>query len=463
MAARDVHWYEGMFLRPNQFQAAQRLGRESLKESEDWFHPYSWGLRSVELDHDAIANGMLALRSCEARFRDGTKLSIPSDVAVDPIGLRGALMGGGPVTAFLAVPAWQAGRVNVAGAPPAEGPRYWVDSQECPDENSGGDGVIQVRRVRARLLLSDRDPTGYEVLPLARIAWSSQAEPAPQLDRRFVPPLLALDAWPPLWQDVRSLNHQLGATVDLLADQVKDRGISFDSQVPGDAERLLKLMTLNGAATALGAAVSLRGLSPPSVYLELCRLAGQLALFTDERRPAPLPPYDHEDLGGCFAAVLERVRSGLGAIGPRAFEKRYFERVGDRLQVGLDPAWLATPRSLYLGVETEASDRECQQLLDSLELKVAGGSQVEQIFLRRLRGLNLTLVARPPRALPAGTGVVYFQVERDQTSWRDVVESCTLGVRMNLASAGFQDDRTLAAVPPGGRKVTKLQFALFVT
>jgi type VI secretion system protein ImpJ len=463
MAVKEVHWYDGMFLRTIQFQAEQRLGRERLKESEDWFHPYNWGLRSVELDHDAIANGTLALRSCEARFRDGTKLTIPSDVAVEPIPLRGALRGGAPVTAFLAVPTWQSGRANVAGAPPGDGPRYWIDTQECPDENTGGEGAIQIRRVRARLLLSDRDAAGYEVLPLARITPSSQAEASPQLDRRYVPPLLALNAWPPLWQDVQSLSHQLGATIDLLTEQVKDRGITFDSQVPGDAERMLKLMTLNGASTVLGAAVSLRGLPPPSVYLELCRLVGQLALFGDERRPPPLPPYDHEDLGGCFAAVIERVRSGLGAIGPRAFEKRYFERVGDRLQVGLDPAWLAGPRSLYLGVETDASDRECQQLLESLELKVAGGSQVEQIFLRRLRGLALTPVARPPRALPAGPGIVYFQVEHDQVFWRDVVASCTLGIRMNLACAGFQDDRSLAVVPPGGRKVTKLQFALFIT
>ena len=42
--------------------------------------------------------------------------------------------------------------------------------QVVEDENTGGgDQAVLVRRTRARLLLSDQDHTGYEVLPLARV------------------------------------------------------------------------------------------------------------------------------------------------------------------------------------------------------------------------------------------------------------------------------------------------------
>jgi type VI secretion system protein ImpJ len=463
MASRPVHWYEGMFLRPQHFQAADRHAREALRESEDWFHPFDWGVRAVELDRDAIANSSVTVRSCEARLKDGTRVSFPADGALDPVEVRGALAGSGAVTVYLAVPTFRVGRANVADAPAADGPRYWVDDQEAADENTGGEEQpIQVRRTRARLLLSNQDHTGYEVLPLARVGRSAQAEAPPQLDVDYVPPLLVLDAWPPLWQAVQSLYHQIGAKVDQLAAQVVDRNISFESQVPGDAERLLKLATLNAALSSFEAIAFVRGLTPLAIYRELCRLVGQLAIFTEARRPPGLPPYDHEDIGGCFYAVIKLIQIGLDTIAPSAFEKRYFERNGERLQVSLEPGWLAATRTLFLGVETELGDDECEQLLRAMDMKLGSTSRVEQIFKQALRGLKLVPIVRPPRALPAGVGTVYYQIERDQVFWRDVADTCSMAIRMNLARAAFQGDRILAVVPPRGGKTTNLQFALYV-
>jgi type VI secretion system protein ImpJ len=452
-----------MFLTPHQFQAADRYAREALRESEEWHHPFGWGLRSVEFDRDAVANYALVLRSCEARFKDGTRVSVPADVSVDPVEIKAALAETGAVTAYLAVPGLHPGRANVEESPTANGPRYWVDTIELDDENTGsGEQPVPVRRLRARLLLSGQDQTGYEVLPLARVERSAQAEAPPQLDVWYVPPLLAINGWPELWRDVQSLYHQIGAKVEQLAAHVVDREISFDSQVPGDAERLLKLSVLNGAAAYFQSLVFVPGMTPLVVYQELCRLVGQLAIFLDTRRVPALPRYDHEDLGGCFAAVIEHVRLGLDLVAPSAFEKRYFERVGDRLQVSLEPAWLTNVKTLFLGVETELGDEQCEQLLRSMDMKMGSGQRVEHIFKQAFRGLKLVPVVRPPRALPAGAGIVYYQVERDPTFWKDVAETGVMALRMNLARAAFQGSRVLSVLPPGSGKTTNLQFALFV-
>jgi type VI secretion system protein ImpJ len=452
-----------MFLLPHHFQASERHARGLLRQSEDWYHPFNWGIRSVELDRDAVANYSLVLNSCEARFKDGMRLSIPAGGAIDPVELKDALASTGAVTVYLAVPSHQAGRANVEESPTADGPRYWVDTVEWEDENTGGgEQAIQVRRVRARLLTSDQDHTGYEVLPLARIERSAQTEAPPRLDAWYVPPLLVLDGWPELWHAVQSLYHQIGAKVEQLATQMVDRGISFDSQVPGDAERLLKLAVLNGALSFFQATMFVPGLTPLAVYQELCRLVGQLAIFSEGRRPAALPAYDHEDLGGCYLTVIEQIRLGLDLVAPSAFEKRYFERAGDRLQAHLEPAWLGSTRTLFLGVETELGDEDCEQLLRSMDMKMGSGHRVEQIFKHAQRGLKLVPIVRPPRALPAGAGVVYYQIERDPTYWRDVAETGVMALRMNLARAAFQGNRILSVVPPKGSKTTNLQFALYI-
>src|SRR4051812_35780154 len=71
--------------------------------SDDGFRPFNWGLHSIELDRGVIADGIVSLRSCEARFRDGTKLSIPNDCIVDPVDIRNELAGCGSVTVYLAI------------------------------------------------------------------------------------------------------------------------------------------------------------------------------------------------------------------------------------------------------------------------------------------------------------------------------------------------------------------------
>ena len=464
MPSRPVLWFEGMFLMPQHLQAAERHAREAGRRSEDWFHPFGWGFRSIGLDDKAIESGSAVLRSCEARFKDGTKLVIPDDAEVDSVDLKAALSGSsGEATIYLAVPALQAGRANVEEQPTADGPRYWRDEQEVEDENDGAhDQTIAFRRTRARLLLSGENLSGYEVLPVARVTRSSRQDASPKLDLAFVPPLLVLDAWRPLWYSVQALHHQISARVEQMATQLVDRGISFESLVPGDAERLLKLSALNSAFSYLEAVGYIRGQTPLSIYRELCRLVGQLAIFSATRRPPNLPSYNHEDLGGCFHAVIKHVQDGLDSAAPSAFEKRYFERAGERLQVSMEPDWMSNVRSLFLGVETELSDSECQQVLDTMDMKMGSGAQVENYFRRKLQGLKLTPVSRPPRALPAGPGMVYFQIERDQAVWNDVAETYTLAIRMNLSQAAFRGERTLLITPPNRTREATLQFALYV-
>jgi type VI secretion system protein ImpJ len=463
MAQRAVHWYEGMFLRPHHFQVADRQARDELRGSEDWYHPFNWGIRSLELDRDAVAKYEVRLQGCEVRFKDGTKLTVPADGAVDPLHLKQSLDRSGEVTVSLAVPTLQTGRANVEEAPTANGPRYWIDTVQLDDENTGGgEQPVQIRRVRSRLLLSDQDTTGYEVLPLARITRTAQVDAPPQIDLQYVPPLLILDAWPKLWRDVQGLFHQIGAKIEQLAEQVVGQNISFDSQVPGEAERLLKLATLNAAYSHLGAVVFVAGQTPLEVYQELCRIVGQLAIFSKDRRPPALPNYDHEDIGGCYYHVIKQIQLGLDTITPTSFEKRYFERAGERLLVGLEPAWLDKTKALFLGVETELGDEECEQLLRSVDMKLGSSQQVEQIFKRGLRGLRLVPIVRPPKALPAGGGTVYYQIERDQVFWREVAETYSMAIQMKLTHATFQSDRILSVTLPRSNAMTNLQFALFV-
>ncbi len=345
MASRAVHWYEGMFLSPQHLQAADRHTLRRLQETEEWYHPFAWGLRSIELDQAALANFMVDLQSCEARFPDGTHLSIPKDATVAPLPLRDALASAASTTVYLAVPPLRLGQINADKDSSVHGPRFWTEEEDCPDEN-GSEGVaIAFRRPRARLLLETDDRSDFVTLPLVRIVASTQAAAPPQIAPAFIPPLLVIEAWPWLRRQVTAVARRMRGKIDNLADQMVARKINFDSQVPGDAERILKLTVLNGIQTRLAVMASTAGLTPLQVYLELCEFAGQVAIFRKDRRPPEVPPYNHQDMGPCFLKTLQHIQLVLDDEEEQAFEKRYFSKAGERVEVRWEPDWLASDRA----------------------------------------------------------------------------------------------------------------------
>src|SRR5438105_12916707 len=96
MPFREVHWHEGMFLRPHHFQAARRHEAYLGNLAEKWDLHYNWGLRSVEIDRPALGDNRLVIHSLRARLRDGTLVSVPEDRPLPEISLRAAFAGQDP-------------------------------------------------------------------------------------------------------------------------------------------------------------------------------------------------------------------------------------------------------------------------------------------------------------------------------------------------------------------------------
>jgi type VI secretion system protein ImpJ len=457
-----------MFLRPQHFQAAQRYLAHQAQLSDRWDVHYNWGLRSVEIDREALANHRLAVRSLRARLRDGTLLALPEDGDLPELDLRGPLERDRAFTVLLALPALRLGRANVTANGAAEGGRYLLDSQPVEDENTGDNPQpLELRLLNVRLLLSTQgEHAGYELLPLARVGKSADADTAPQLDATYIPPVLACDAWAPLQLDIlRTLYDRIGTKIDLLAGQVATRGITVESHAAEDARIVGYLRALNEAYALLGVLVFAEGVHPLHAYLELCRLVGQLAIFGADHRPPELPRYDHDDLGRCFYAVKQFLDSLLDLILPPHWEQRDFVGAGLRIQVPLEPAWLEPSRQMFVGVQSPLPAEHCVSLLTTpgqLDMKIGSSDRVDQIFKEGLAGLRFTHTPQPPRALP--TARVYFQINREAqpAEWQKVRDSLTLAIRLNehRIAGSIQGEKKLTIRHAG--QTTTMQFTLFV-
>lgn len=478
-----VHWHEGLFLRPHHFQAADRHVAEIIQTGEKWDHPYHFGLQSIEFSREALANYQLQVHHLHARMRDGTLVSLDAGQEPDRLDVKEAVVelsntladlsvafeAETTVRVYLAIPKLRTGLANVAEGKGSPTDRFFTTEQVAQDESRGGnDQELQFRNLNVQLLLSTQDVSGYDLLPIAQIKRAGEGEALPQLDDEYIPPVLSIDSWPGLGRDiVREIYDIIGQKIEVLSQQVVNRGVGLDSRHPGDLDRVLMLSALNEASSTLAVLAFAQGVHPLTAYTELCRIAGSLAIFGPARRLEDVPPYDHEDLARIFRGIRVQIESLINSVQDYAFQQRFFAGVGMGLQVSLEPRWFNSDWQWYIGVKKgDLSEQEVRDLLSpgQLDWKFGSSRQVEMLFKNRAEGLQLTPLERTVRALPAGQDWIYYEVPRkDVPAWRDVQLTQTLAVRLRDSLISnldrLQGERQIV-VSSRGRQVP-LEFALF--
>jgi len=478
-----VHWYEGLFLRPHHLQAADRYWTELLQIGSRWNCAYDYGLYAFEFSKEALANHQIDVAVVKARMRDGTLIDLELGQHPDRLDLKQpvtevahlvaqlgeAFAQESIVRVYLAVPKLKLGRNNCASGDQDGSTRYAEARLMLPDENRGGyEQQVQFRELTVKLVLSTQDLTGYELLPIAQIKRASEGEASPELDLEYIPPVLSINSWPALGRDiVRALFDVIGSKMEVLSQQIVNRSMGRDSQDPGDLDRISMLEKLNEAYAVLSILAFAQSVHPLVAYTELCRILGQLSIFSPLRLATDIPAYDHEDLARIFKEIKRRIEDILRSVRDYQFEQRYFLGVGLGMQVSLESTWFHSSWEWCIGVKKgDLSAQECRSLLSPgvLDWKFGSSRQVENIFLRRSEGVQLRPLERAIRALPARQEWIYYEVlQNDSPAWRDVVATQTLAMRLKdsliLNKDRLQGEREIM-VAALDRKV-RLQFALF--
>ena len=463
-----VSWFEGMFLRPHHFQASDRHWFDFAQTSEKWDHPCNYGIRTLEISDAGIAHFQFQVNVCHARMRDGSLLELNPGQELDVVDLKEAFAQAAEVTAFLAVPKLKIGSRNLAEEGAAGKSRYVQDSLQVQDENQGGnDQDLQFRRLNVRVILSTDDAGGYEVLPLCRILRSGGEAAVPCIDPTYFPPMLAIDAWPPLGRDIfREIYYLLGNRLSSLSEQLSSREVTPSGLDPGDLERMWWLSELNQAYCMMSVLSSAPGVHPLLAYTELCRIVGQLSFFGPQRRPPEIPAYDHDDLATIFRRIRDEIQLLLKLIPTGGYLRRDFVGEGLGMKVSLEAEWLGSEWRWFVGVLRQNLDeRECVALLEQrgLNWKLGSAQQVDELFRLGIEGLRLEKLAQAPQALPPRRDWLYFEVSRDNAAWKDVVSTQTLAMRLKDTMIAnrkeLQGEKKIVVSLPN--KQVALQFALF--
>jgi type VI secretion system protein ImpJ len=451
----EVHWSEGMFLRPHHLQAGQRFVETIINIGLDSLRPFGWGFVRLSIAPEPLENFTLRLDECVVRMKDGTWVQIPENTQVPPLDFQQALeSAGGPVDLYFGVPRMQAVRANSMSLEHPEQtngtPRYEPHPVVKRDENTGENPqTIYVRQMRGRLFVAGDDMTGYETLRVGSVVRTDRPGSVPELDQLGAGPLLAIQADAGLSRLVTSLADQLEAKDEVLAREAREHRMLFTDGVAANTEHLLKLHALNEVRAQFRALLQCPVLHPYDVFVLLCRLVGHLSVFHDDLVPSGIPAYDHDRPGVSFESLRARIEVLLDAMRPMAYVERKFARKRDPrghegLEVELDRRWIDDNLEMYVGLHSEEMEiQEVERFIYSrLNLKLASPGRAPRIADTAVRGLRLEVKSVPAGTLPRRQGLHYFRINKtigpDRTDyWRECEQE--RGIRVSLQERQLPD------------------------
>ena len=468
-----VHWYQGLFVRPQHLQAADRHWSEAAHTSQHWDHPYGYGLHAFSYSKDALASGHFRVEELDGRLRDGTLIRLESGQELE-IDLKDAFDSQSGADAesslmiYVGVPKLNLGGVNVAQQENGNGFARFTRTQMTVMDENGQDAAqpIEFRRLNLKLIVGS-DTSGYEVIPLARVKSASDRDVQPVVDDSYIPPVLSTQSWPHLRRHyVQGIRDVLSGHMDTLAEPVRQLSVGRHSLEPADSGRVSMLDRLNEAYSTLDVMAPALGVHPFEAYLELARILGRLSIFGSERRAIEIEPYDHDNIGYIFTDIREKILGILYATQFDEYLRANFEGHGAKMLAQLGPEWFDPDWEWYLGVERGgSSESTLRELLEhSAEWYWVFGSadQVEDFFHVRQSGLQREIVSTTIPDLPSRQYWTYYKISQDEyesPAWSEIRRTQTVAMRVRNYDE-LTGARHLDVVTPDGNRA-RLRFALF--
>jgi type VI secretion system protein ImpJ len=418
---QPVIWTKGTLLNPQHLQMQDRFLESNLEFQLDALAFRPWGFSRLRFDQEALANGAVAVNEAAGIFPDGLLFDVPESDAGPPA--RALADAFDPdqesIEVFLAVPSYREAGVNVTSNGRDADARFRAEYAMIRDENTGlAEKPVQVARKNLRLLFEGEVQEGNSVLRVARV----KRTPAGlfQLDPRHVPPLLDIAASDYLTAIVRRLVEILSARSSSLAGTRRQKNQSLADFTASDIAQFWLLYTINAHFPVFRHLFETSGGHPEALFSAMLALAGSLTTFSLTIHPRDLPQYDHNDLGGCFTTLDEKLRLLLETVVPANFVALPLKLAQPSIYATAlaDDRYLTNTR-MYLAITAEMSQADLIAKTPYL-IKICSASHIEHLVRQALPGVPLTHVAAPPSSIPVKLAYQYFSLNQSGPAWEAV-------------------------------------------
>ncbi len=426
---RPVLWTKGVLLSPQHLQTQDRFLEDLLEFQLSTLTFAPWGFHRLEIDREQLASGTFAISAAAGIFPDGLPFDMPGS---DPMPAPKLLEGlwepdQEALHLYLAIPEYRYGGHNVSGPLRDRDTRYRAEELLRRDETTGlSEKPIQVARKNFRILAEGESLEGSTVLRVARLTRAPGG--GYQLDTRFVPPLIDIQANEYVMAVARRLVEILAARSTALASTRRQKNQSLAEFGIADVASFWLLYTINTYLPQFRHLYETKRGHPSDLYTTMLALAGALTTFSHAIHPRDLPAYEHDDLGACVTRLDDIVRDLLETVVPSNTVSLPLKLVQPSVYAAaLDQERYLTAPQVFLAFGVEGRAPEIAQRVPQL-LKVAAAAQLDRLIRQALPGIVLTHVPNPPSAMPMKLNYHYFLVQKAGPEWEGVVRARNIAV-----------------------------------
>ncbi|WP_338764339.1 type VI secretion system baseplate subunit TssK [Massilia sp. METH4] len=440
-----VLWGEGLFLRPQHFQQQDLYHEHRLHHSLRAVHPYAWGVNTLRVDTDALANNVLRVLELSLRFPDGELVEAPAADALPPsVDLSTMLQSQQTVTFYAALPAFKPFGGNFC--PPGQvidSARYVQDNRDTPDlYTQAAQAQLAYLKKSVRLVAEFEPRDSYTSFPLLRLR--RLATGGFELDPDFIPPALSVQSVPALAQQLRRLLDALQAKVSALYGHHREPNRNVIEYRSGDMSSFWLLHTASSAYASLTHYFHHPALHPERLFEQLLGLAGALMTFSKSWTLADLPAYQHGDPGPGFARLHLIIRELIDTVISSKYFAIALEETRPSYFLGkLDSGKIDEKTAFYLAVSAAMPTIE---LVDAVPMrfKVGAPDDVDKLVLSAMPGVRLQHAPQVPAAIPVRPDTVYFTVDAKGQLYDRMLKAQSISIYVPM---GMEDLRLeLAAV-----------------
>lgn len=429
-----IHWYEGMFLLPHHYQAAQRADRMLECEKTTTVAPYWWGIADLQVNSAALAGFRIKIDRAVFRLKDGTWINVPDNAhAAEKVfeDQKDQLDTGLPVWLAVRRPEPHRPLVHELGEEEKGVARTFVLKENMvADENSGQNEQSLISRLwNVQTFFGPHPGDQFEAVQIGEMEWSSAKLPV--FKPAHIPPLLHITASPFLRERTKNVVVKLSNQALFLQGEMAAKRISLTADPLRVLANLSRLQTAASFGLLLQQLLNAERIHPFHLYLELVRLAGALVALYPETRLV-IPPYDHDNLTFVMETVLRQVELMIEGGVVVDYIHRRFEIEGDQRVCRIDKEWLepeqGTRVQTYLCIVTDMTESQVDAMLSDYRVKIAPPSRMEELIISRTRGLACQRLRRIPSGLPDKSGLHYYQIDMSRTSvfWTDLLRDLYL-------------------------------------
>lgn len=415
----EVHWHEGMFLRPHHFQIAFSGMQSRLHNEIDRVRPWNYGVSKIKINEGLLAQNIFEITSCEIIYPDdGAIVCVPDNVEVPQRSFRDIVQTASCFDVYLGLPRVRQRDVNVSLDETRKDCRYLVKEEAYFDENSGQNSQhIQTKSPNVQILFEGESLSGYSVVKIARIHPTGSIKGTPSEDPSFVPASLSIGSSDLLLDMVRTIVSEALAASTRLSRQLVDGELLSGSATLQGVGNTLRLQSLRRGTAVLEQMVNLASFHPQEVYFELLRTVADLSVFGPPNTYFDdLPAYDHDDLWKCFQSTIDALRNLLDVVSPRQFHFRPFVERDQILECTLEREWLEPTARLYIAVKSsEYTREEIQKFMNLSAVKVASPTKLVEIDSKRTSGIPMARLDRViPGELPQMPDGEFYELKRKE-------------------------------------------------